>query len=95
MAELEQKIKTIQDKVQLLLKQYTALQKENARLKDALDSAGQQAAEQEKKIGLLKQQVDVLKISAGSMNEAEKKELEKKINLYLKEIDKAIALLSE
>lgn len=95
MAELELKIKAIQDKLQLLLKQHTALQKENARLKEALDTAGQQAAEQEKKIGLLKQQVDVLKISSGGMNEADKKELEKKINVYLKEIDKAIALLSE
>mgnify|MGYP002651546843 CR=1 FL=1 len=95
MAELELKIKTIQEKLQLLLKQHAALQKENARLKEALDTAGQQAGEQQKKIDLLKQQVDVLKISSGGMNEAEKKELEKKINLYLKEIDKAITLLSE
>lgn len=95
MAELELKIKTIQEKLQLLLKQHAALQKENARLKEALDTAGQQAGEQQKKIELLKQQVDVLKISSGGMNEAEKKELEKKINLYLKEIDKAITLLSE
>lgn len=95
MAELELKIKTIQEKLQLLLKQHTALQKENARLKEALDTANQQAGEQQKKIDLLKQQVDVLKISSGGMNEAEKKELEKKINLYLKEIDKAITLLGE
>ena len=95
MAELELKIKTIQEKLQLLLKQHAALQKENARLKEALDTAGQQAGEQQKKVDLLKQQVDVLKISSGGMNEAEKKELEKKINLYLKEIDKAITLLSE
>jgi len=43
----------------------------------------------------LKQQVNVLRLTAGEMNDADKKELEKKLNTYLKEIDRCIALLGE
>ena len=44
-------------------------------------------------IDRLKQQVEVLKLSNGEMDEAEKKQFEKRINSYLKEIDKCIAAL--
>ena len=46
-------------------------------------------------IEALKQQVDVLKLNAGDMNPMDKAQLEKRINGYLKEIDKAIAMLGE
>jgi len=39
--------------------------------------------------------VMVLKVSAGSMDEAEKRELDKKLHVYLKEIDKCIVMLSD
>jgi chromosome segregation ATPase len=93
--EAEQHLKRIQDKLQQLLKQYTTVQKENIRLKDELGTAQQKIAVQQKSAEELKQQVSVLKLSAGEMNEADKKEFEKKINTYLKEIDKCIAMLGE
>jgi hypothetical protein len=43
----------------------------------------------------LEQQVSILKFAAGEMSEKDKKEFEKKINLYLKEIDKCIAFLGQ
>jgi regulator of replication initiation timing len=95
MTELESRIKTIQEKLQQLLKQHTALQKENARLREALNNSDGQVQEYKKNMELLKQQVDILKLGAGEMSERDKKEFEKRISSYIKEIDRAITLLSE
>ena len=43
----------------------------------------------------LQQQVAVLKLAAGEMSDKDKKTFERKLNQYIKEIDKAIAYLSE
>ena len=91
----EQQIKRIQDKLQQLLKAHAALQKENRRLKEELQTAKAKISGNQQQVEELKQQVSVLKVSAGSMNEADKKEMEKRINGYLKEIDRCIALLGE
>lgn len=95
MRTTEQHLKQIQDKLQKLIKNYSAVQKENSRLKEELGMAKQQADLYQKNIEVLKQQVDVLKMGAVEMNEADKKEFEKRINSYVKEIDRCIALLSE
>lgn len=95
MSNTEQHLKRIQDKLQQLLKQYTAVQKENSRLKEELDAVRYKIEEQKKNSEELKQQVSVLKLNAGEMNEADKKEFEKRINAYLKEIDRCIAMLGE
>jgi len=89
----EQHLKRIQDKLQQLLKQHSFLQKENNRLKEELETTKEQTAVQQQNISSLKQQVEVLKLNAGEMGEADKKEFEKRINSYIKEIDKCIALL--
>ncbi len=89
----EQHLKRIQDKLQQLLKQHTALQKENVQLKEVLNKSKEEAKVQQQHIDTLKQKVDILKLNAGEMSEADKKEFEKKINTYLKEIDRCIALL--
>ena len=91
----EQHLKRIQDKLQQVLKQYAVTQKENIRLKEELDSVQQKLLAQQKNAEELKQQVSVLKLGAGEMGEADKKEFEKKINSYLKEIDRCIAMLGE
>ena len=94
MSNTEQHLKRIQDKLQQLLKQHVAVQKENNKLKEALESARQKTIAQQKSMDDLKQQVSVLKLNAGEMNGADKKEFEKRINGYVKEIDRCIALLS-
>lgn len=95
MSTTEQHLKRIQDKLQHLLKRHTVLLKENTKLRDELESARQKISVQQKSADELKQQVSILKISAGDMSEADKKEFEKRINGYLKEIDRCIALLGE
>lgn len=95
MSDLEKQLKRIQDKLQQVLKDHSALQKENLRLKEELDKNRSQSFTHQQTIEDLKQQVDVLKISSGDWDEGDKKEFEKRINSYIKEIDRCIALLSE
>ncbi len=95
MSTTEEQLKRIQDKLQQLLKQQATVRKENEKLKEELGAAREKLAAQQKNTDELKQQVSVLKMNAGGMNEMDKKELEKKINSYLKEIDRCIALLGE
>lgn len=95
MSNTEQQLKRIQDKLRQLLKQYTAVQKENIKLKDDLQLAQHKITAQQQNTDELKQQISILKMNAGEMKEADKKELEKRINSYLKEIDRCIALLGE
>lgn len=95
MSNTEQHLKRIQDKLQQLLKQHAALQKENSKLKEELGSAQQKITAQQKNADELKQQVSILKVSAGDMSEADKKEFEKRINGYLKEIDRCITMLGQ
>ncbi|MES1218131.1 MAG: hypothetical protein ABUT20_21680 [Bacteroidota bacterium] len=95
MATTEQYLKRIQDKLQQLLKQHTSLQKENKQLQEELDKTKEQVTHHQQNISSLKQQVEVLKLNAGEMSETDKKDFEKRINSYLKEIDRCIALLGE
>ena len=95
MAETEVQLKRIQTKLQQLLKQHAVLQKENNWLKDELDTARKEVSAQQETMNSLKQQVDVLKYSSGEMSETDKKEFEKRINFYVKEIDRCIVMLSQ
>ena len=94
MSQTEQQLKRIQNKLQLLLKEYQSLKKDNARLQKELLTAREQAQLQKQSTESLQEQISILKVSSNSMNEADKKELEKRINSYLKEIDRCISLLS-
>ena len=93
MSITEQHLKRIQEKLQQLLKQHAAVMKENRKLREELESVRQKIMVQQKSADELKQQVIILKLSAGEMSEQDKKEFEKRINGYLKEIDRCIALL--
>jgi chromosome segregation ATPase len=89
----EDQLKRIQDKLQQLLKQHDILQKENKWLKTELSNSKKQTSQQNDNIDQLKQQVEVLKLNAGEMSDPDKKQFEKRINVYLKEIDRCIAML--
>lgn len=92
---VDQQFNTINDKLQQLLKQFSRMQKENERLKEELELAKSKEAEARRQVEEYQQQVSILKISSGDMNEKDKKEFEKKINQYLREIDKCISFLSQ
>ena len=95
MTELEIQLKRIQEKLQQVLKQHAALQKENQQLKKDLEKNTTCTLVYQQNIDDLKQQVEVLKITSGNWNDADKKEFDKRINSYIREIDRCIALLSE
>ena len=95
MPELEQNIKRINDKLQLLLKNYSLLQKDNERQSKLILELQQQKEKDDQQLSTLKEQANILKAAAGQMNEEDKKAFEKNINQYIREIDKCISLLSE
>jgi chromosome segregation ATPase len=95
MSTTEEQLKRIQDKLQQLLKQQASVRKENEKLKEELGMAREKLSLQQLYLDELRQQVSILKLNAGGMNDRDKKEIEKKINSYLKEIDRCIALLGE
>jgi chromosome segregation ATPase len=95
MTETEVQLKRIQTKLQQLLKQHSVLQKENGWLKDELDVAKKEVSANQETLDNLKQTVNVLKFSNGEMSGTDKKEFEKKINSYVKEIDRCIAMLGQ
>ncbi|MCG2616426.1 hypothetical protein LZZ85_19155 [Terrimonas sp. NA20] len=91
----EEQIKRIHEKLQQLLKQHAAIQKENQQLKADLENAQKQVSQYQGTAESLKQQVSILQLGNGEMSENDKKEFEKKLNTYIKEIDRCIAMLSE
>jgi chromosome segregation ATPase len=95
MPEIDAHLNRINDKLQLLLKQYAGLQKENEKLREDLRELKKMITGKDEYIALLSLRIEVLKAIKGEMTEAEKKAFEKKISQYLKEIDKCIAYLND
>lgn len=84
---ITEKIQTLARKQELLLKENARLRKETIELKDSNDA-------QATKISNLEQTIAVLKTLTGKINETDKKDLDKRLNQYLKEIDRCINMLS-
>lgn len=85
----------VTSKLQELVKRYELLRKENAQLKSELLPAKEREIGFMDKIASLEEKILVLKAGSGNMSDADKKELDKKLHLYLKEIDRCINMLSE
>jgi hypothetical protein len=92
---VDQQFNALSDKLHQLLKQYHRLQKENEALRLELLQKKDKEEITQQKINELEQQVSILKLAAGEMSEKDKKEFEKKINQYIKQIDKCISFLSQ
>jgi translation initiation factor 2B subunit (eIF-2B alpha/beta/delta family) len=92
---LDQQFNIINDKLQQLLKQQGRLKKENERLKEELQKCKETENSYQQLIDELSQQISILKLSGGDMNDKDKREFEKKINQYIREIDKCIAFLGQ
>jgi len=88
-------IERIRTKLQALLKDHQALQKENEKLRSEIGRKALIEQEMKEKTQQLEQQVNILKASSGQMDEASKKAFEKQLNHYIKEIDRCITMLSQ
>ncbi|AHF17447.1 hypothetical protein [Niabella soli] len=91
---IEEKIKQIQEKLIQLCRRNAAIEKENSLLKEALEEQKTAAANAQTNMEAMQQQLDIARYGNSEMNPTERKAFEKRINTYLKEIDKCIALLS-
>lgn len=92
---VDQQFNIINEKLQQLLKQHNRLRKENERLKQELLEQQKTTQVTEETISGLQEQIALLKFASGDMNEQDKREFEKKLNQYIREIDKCIAFLSK
>lgn len=95
MDQLNNHIATVNTKLQQLLKQYDFLLKENEKQQQLIRSLQQQQDLSKEQLETLQQQNLVLKASVTDMEPADKKELEQKLNQYIRNIDKCISLLSQ
>lgn len=95
MSTTQQPWKHIQDKLQQVSQRYQVLQKDNDRLKKEVTELKAKDVAQVKKIEELEIKVAALKTATGQLNDAEKKELDKRLHQYIREIDRCIAMLSE
>ena len=94
MADLTAHIKQLNNKLQLLLKKYALLAHENDQQKNIITALQEIDKNQKEKLETLQQQQLILKASLDKMDDKEKKELENRINGYVRNIDKCISLLS-
>jgi hypothetical protein len=95
MTQSELKLKRVHEKILLLVKQYQGLMKENERLKDDLKKMQIRSETISRDSEKYRQQAEVLRLTGRGMEESDKKMLEKRLNKYVREIDKCIALLQE
>jgi chromosome segregation ATPase len=93
-SEFDIQLQNIQQKLQQVMRQYQHLQKENDQLKAELKHSQSLLAEKNKQLAELQQKADVLKLGVKEYSDQEKKDLEKRIDEYLKEIEKCLALLN-
>ena len=90
-----EQLNRVGEKLQQMLKQFEWIKKEKEKLFLELKQLKQRELEYHEKISSLEQQVMILRATGGKMEEPDKKELEKRLNGYLKEIDRCITMLSE
>jgi|694.fasta_scaffold01063_23 chromosome segregation ATPase len=95
MSQLQHQMDQLKLQVRQLLKQYAQLQKESNRLRQELEKKEQQLVHKDGEIKRLQPHADAAKLGAGLLPEEEKKELSKRIDAYLKEIDHCLALLNQ
>ena len=95
MTQPEIQLKRVHEKILLLLRQYQTLQKENERLKEDLKKLQVRGEVLTRDAEQSRQQADVQKLSGRGLEETDKRMLEKRLNQYVREIDKCIALLQE
>ncbi len=92
---IDAQFNNISGKLQQLLKKQSRLQKENEQLRQELEESRKKQAAYEQHILELEHRITVLKLGSGDMPEKDKKQFEKTLNHYIREIDKCIAHLSQ
>ena len=92
---IENHIKNLQSKLQLLLKKHALLQKETDQYKKENVDVNLKIKTLFEKNRQLEMQVNILKTSTGQLEGKEKSDFEKNINGYIRTIDKCIGILNK
>jgi hypothetical protein len=95
MANEEQSLQRINDKLQQVAQRYQSLQKENQQLTREIRVLKEREEAREKKIIELELKLAAIKTATGRLDDSEKREIDKRLNHYIREIDRCIALLSD
>lgn len=91
---IDQQFTALYEKLQNLSRHYARLKLENEKLREEIEEGKSREAAALAKADELQQQLSILKLAAGEMNDKDKRVFERKLNQYIKEIDKTIAYLS-
>ena len=101
MTPAEEKLHSVQQNLTRLLRMHTALEQENALLKNQIEAQRKGFAEKNKKIEELEKQLELIKTAQAIAQHDTREEspearsaMRKQINELIKEIDKCISLLS-
>ena len=95
MDALQHQLKRITDKLQQAVQRYQLLQKEHEQLNKEVQLLRDKDKARQIRIDELEMKLTALQTVTGQLNDTEKKDVEKRINRYIREIDRCIALLSE
>ena len=94
MSDLQPYIVRIANKLKLLLKHQDHFRKENELLRTSLSVKEQELSTIKEHMTQMEEKLSVMKASAGKMEDKPRQEFEKKINQYIKDIDKVIVHLN-
>lgn len=94
MKTIEEHINFINTKLQMLLKKHAALQKENEGYVREIERLKEKEKDLLQKLDSLEIQNSILKTSAGTLVDKQKRDFEKRINQYIKDLDKCMAMLN-
>ncbi|HNP24704.1 MAG TPA: hypothetical protein PKM63_21515 [Panacibacter sp.] len=94
MEQLDLLLKTLQQKILQLIKQNQFLKKQNETLITANSENEKKLAEKEMHLRKLESQLESMKFNASMLQQTDKKTLEKRIDTYLRDIEKCLAQLN-
>jgi len=90
----DEQIRQIRQKLNLLVKRCKLLEQENIKLKEENSVLAEQSKQQSFSIDTLKSRNAIAGIQLSELSSEDKQTLKKKIDMYLKEIDKCIAAIN-
>ena len=94
MINLQTSLQGLQEKLQVLLKNYAALEKENQQLKNKMGQMEQQDQQMASQLKDLETKLAAASLRQSNMDPADKAKLMKQIDQYIKEIDHSIQNLN-
>lgn len=90
-----EQLEIVLQKVNRLIRQYKSLEKENERIRQELEKKTEVESVLKEQTLQLEQQLNLIRATGGRGDESSRKELEKQLNHYIREIDRCISILGQ